>query len=77
MSKSKRPLTVTQQSAINLLVIGNTQEETARILGISPSVINQWINHSNVFKSELAVRRRQLQSRVTRRVDRNYGDTRG
>jgi predicted transcriptional regulator len=59
MRKDKRPLTVTQQAAINLLVIGNTQEETARVLGISLSVISQWVNHHKAFKAELAACKRQ------------------
>jgi transposase len=70
MSKSKRPLTVTQQSAINLLVTGNTQEETARVLGISLSVISHWVNHSKAFKAELvACNRQQRPLNMTPAVD--------
>jgi DNA-binding transcriptional regulator YdaS (Cro superfamily) len=71
MRKDKRPLTTTQQSAINLLVIGNTQEETARVLGLSQSVISQWVNHHKAFKAELAACRRRLLPTVTPQTSRH------
>jgi DNA invertase Pin-like site-specific DNA recombinase len=70
MRKDKRPLTVTQQSAISLLVTGNTQEETARVLGISLSVISHWVNHHKAFKAELAAcKRQQRPLNMTQAVD--------
>lgn len=65
MRKSKRPLTATQQSAINLLVIGNNIQETAKVLGISASVVSHWVNHNKAFKIELAACKRQLRFGVT------------
>lgn len=73
MGKSKRPLTITQESAINLLVIGNTQDETARALGLSPSLISQWVNHSKAFKSELAARKKQMRPGMMPQAYRHAG----
>lgn len=62
--KTKKPakgeLTVTQESAVDLLASGKNDTETAEALGIHRVTVTRWRNYSPEFRATLADRRRMI-----------------
>lgn len=57
-------LTDRQHQVLVLLLGGATQRDAARQAGIAEETVSRWVNHDDVFRSELA--RRRLELRKTR-----------
>lgn len=53
----RRGLSITQLNAIDLLVLGFTDGKVATMVGVCRSTVNEWKNHHDLFKKELAERR--------------------
>jgi transposase len=56
-SVRRRGLSITQLNAIDLLVLGFTDGKVAAMVGVCRSTVNEWKNHHDLFKKELAERR--------------------
>ena len=48
-----RQLSIEQQNAIDLLVQGKSDRETAEAIGVSRQTVNNWRNNDTVFIAEL------------------------
>ncbi len=57
---TRRELTVAQLSAIDLLVVGKTDQETAEAVGVTRQTVNGWRNANPYFQAELNRRRQDL-----------------
>ena len=57
---NKMQLNDKQLKAIDLILLGNTDEEVAKYTGVNRSTVNQWKNHSPQFKAELNRRRKEI-----------------
>ncbi len=55
--KTRHSLTVDQQNAIDCLVVGKTDQETADAVGVTRQTVNEWRNHHAAFIAELNLRR--------------------
>lgn len=70
-------LSVEQLNAIDVLVLGKTDEETATLVGVSRETVNRWRNTNPHFAAELnrqrkeswGVNRHRLQALATKAVD--------
>jgi hypothetical protein len=57
---SRHELTVAQLNAIDLLVVGKTDQETAEAVGVTRQTVNGWRNANPWFAAELNRRRQDL-----------------
>ncbi len=55
-----RELSVEQRNAIDLLVTGKTDAETAAVVGVSRQTICGWRNHHPAFMAEMNARRQAI-----------------
>jgi hypothetical protein len=66
MAKATKPdttrheLTVVQLNAVDLLVIGKTDQETAEVVGVTRQTVNGWRNQNPYFQAELNRQRQVL-----------------
>ncbi len=66
MAKATKPdttrheLTVVQLNAVDLLVIGKTDQETAEAVGVTRQTVNGWRNQNPYFQAELNRQRQVL-----------------
>ncbi|WP_453992372.1 hypothetical protein [Bacillus nitroreducens] len=58
--KREHGLTVDQLNAIDLLVIGKNDQETADIVGLNRVTVTKWKNYDFYFQAELNKRRRDI-----------------
>lgn len=58
--QTKGELTVTQESAVDLLASGKNDTETAEALGIHRVTVTRWRNYLPEFRAALADRRRMI-----------------
>ncbi len=49
-----------QLNAIDILVLGKTDQETAKAVGVARETVNRWKNDNPYFAAELNKRRKQL-----------------
>lgn len=78
----RRGLSITQLNAIDLLVLGFTDGKVATMVGVCRSTVNEWKNHHELFKKELAERREdtwcsprmKLKEMVASQIMLNEGD---
>lgn len=59
---TSRQLSVKQENAIDLLVLGKTDQEVAEAVGVSRQTVNEWRNHDPVFIAELNFVRQEFWS---------------
>jgi hypothetical protein len=57
---SRRELSVAQLNAIDLLVVGKTDQETAEAVGVTRQTVNGWRNKDPWFQAELNRRRQEV-----------------
>ena len=57
---NKTQLNDKQLQAIDLILIGNTDDQVAKYVGVNRSTVNQWKNHNPYFKTELNKRRKEI-----------------
>jgi hypothetical protein len=57
---NKDALTVAQHNAIDLLIHGKTDGDTALAVGVTRQTVNEWRNHNPVFIAELNARRQEI-----------------
>jgi len=57
---NKTQLNDKQLQAIDLILIGNTDGQVAKYVGVNRSTVNQWKNHNPYFKAELNRRRKEI-----------------
>ena len=57
---NKTQLNDKQLQAIDLILIGNTDDQVAKYVGVNRSTVNQWKNHNPYFKAELNRRRKEI-----------------
>lgn len=57
---NKTQLNDKQLQAIDLILIGNTDDWVAKYVGVNRSTVNQWKNHNPYFKAELNRRRKEV-----------------
>ena len=57
---NKTQLNDKQLQAIDLILIGNTDDWVAKHVGVNRSTVNQWKNHNPYFKAELNRRRKEV-----------------
>ena len=55
-----KPLNIEQENAIDLLIIGKTDQETADLVGVSRMTVQGWRTSHPLFMGELEVRRARL-----------------
>jgi hypothetical protein len=55
-----RELTIDQQNAVDLLIVGKTDQETAEAVGVTRQTVNVWRNGNPWFQAELNRRRQEL-----------------
>jgi hypothetical protein len=55
-----RELTIDQQNAVDLLIVGKTDQETAEAVGVARQTVNVWRNGNPWFQAELNRRRQEL-----------------
>ena len=53
-------LSVEQLNAIDILVLGKTDQETAKAVGVARETVNRWKNENPYFAAELNKQRKQL-----------------
>ena len=53
-------LSVEQLNAIDVLVLGKTDQETAKAVGVARETVNRWRNENPYFAAELNKHRKQL-----------------
>ena len=53
-------LSVEQLNAIDILVLGKTDQETAKAVGVARETVNRWRNENPYFAAELNKQRKQL-----------------
>ena len=56
---NKTQLNDKQLQAIDLILIGNTDDWVAKYVGVNRSTVNQWKNHNPYFKAELNRRKKK------------------
>lgn len=56
----RRQLSVKQERAIELLLVGKGDAEVAKAVGVSRQTVNEWRNHDALFIAELNLRRQQV-----------------
>ena len=59
-TESDRNLSIQQKNAIDLLIVGQTDGEVAKTIGISRQTINQWKNQDAVFVAEMNRKRKNI-----------------
>ena len=57
---NKTQLNDKQLQAIDLILIGNTDDQVAKYVGVNRSTVNQWKNHNIYFQAELNRRRKEI-----------------
>lgn len=57
---NNRQLNIKQENAIDLLLIGKTDKETAQEVGVSRQTVNDWRNNDSLFEAELNRRRKEV-----------------
>jgi DNA-binding XRE family transcriptional regulator len=55
-----RALSIDQQNAVDLLVVGKTDQATAEAVGVSRQTVNGWRNGNPWFQAEVNRRRQEL-----------------
>jgi hypothetical protein len=58
--KRERGLTIKQQNALDLLVLGETDAATAQAVGVNRVTVTKWRNYDPHFQAELNRRRQEL-----------------
>jgi hypothetical protein len=58
--KREQGLTIEQLNAIDLLVIGKTDQEVADIVGVNRVTVTKWRNYDIYFQAELNKRRKEI-----------------
>jgi transposase len=66
--KSLQELSVEQQNAIDLLVLGRSDREVAEAVGVSRQTVTAWRNNNSLFAAELNVRRQELWGNQTDKI---------
>lgn len=61
-SKNRNDLTITQLNAIDCLVAGKTDGDTAEVVGVTRQTVNGWRNHNPEFIAALNARRLEVWS---------------
>lgn len=56
----RRELSVEQLNAIDCLVVGKTDRETAETVGVGRQTVNEWRNHHPAFQAALNARRHDV-----------------
>ncbi len=59
-SSHEDKLSVEQLNAIDVLVLGKTDQETAKAVGVARETVNRWKNENPYFAAELNKQRKQL-----------------
>ena len=59
-TESDRNLSIQQKNAIDLLIVGQTDGEVAKTIGVSRQTINQWKNQDAVFVAEMNRKRKNI-----------------
>jgi len=67
-SRQEPTLSIEQENAIDLLIIGKSDGETAKMVGVARQTVWNWRHHDPDFKSELSNRRRSLWSASMERM---------
>jgi hypothetical protein len=67
-------LTIEQQNAIELLILGKSDRETAEACGVSRQTVNEWRNNCALFLAELNSRRAALWESDIDRLRSMVGD---
>ena len=57
---NKTQLNDKQLQAIDLILIGNTDDQVAKHVGVNRSTVCQWRNHNIYFQAELNKRRKEI-----------------
>src|SRR5262245_26054455 len=63
-----KPLTIEQQNAIDLLILGQTDQEVADTVGVTRPTVTEWRNQHPYFQSELQQRRAEVWRSITERL---------
>ena len=66
--RDKAGLSIEQENAIDLLVQGKTDKETAEAVGVCRQTVVEWRLRSLTFREEVNVRRRELWDSQTERL---------
>lgn len=53
-------LSIVQENAIDLLIHGKTDGDTALAVGVTRQTVNEWRNHNPVFIAEMNARRKEI-----------------
>ena len=61
-------LTIKQQNAVNYLILGKSDQETADVVGVTRQTITEWRNHHPYLIAELNRRRHALWEGAHRRL---------
>jgi hypothetical protein len=59
-SNKSQQLTIEQENAIDLLIIGKSDREVSESVKVNRSTVNQWQNHNPFFVAELNRRRKSV-----------------
>ena len=59
-SNKSQQLTIEQENAIDLLIIGKSDREVSESVNVNRSTVNQWQNHNPFFVAELNRRRKSV-----------------
>jgi hypothetical protein len=57
---TRRELSIDQQNAVDLLIVGKTDQATAEAVGVTRQTVNVWRNGNPWFQAELNRRRQEL-----------------
>ena len=66
--ETRRRLSLAQLNAIDCLVAGKNDQETAEAVGVSRQTVNIWRNHDHLFMAALNARRAAVWSAATDRL---------
>ena len=66
--KRQHGLTIEQQNAIDLLVMGKTDKEVAEIVGVNRVTVTQWRLYDPYFQAELNKRRQEIWSTAIEKI---------
>ena len=67
-SRQQKDLSIEQQNAIDLLITGKSDGETAKLVGVARQTVWNWRNNDTLFYTELNKRRQDLWSANLERI---------
>lgn len=67
-SRQEKTLSIEQQNAIDLLITGKSDGETAKLVGVARQTVWNWRNNDILFYTELNKRRQDLWSANLERI---------